>query len=73
MFTFSIEPLAKLIRKHASITGIKLGETEHRITLYAENVYGVNLWNGLSGGATHSRREPLQDSILKYYIWEVSG
>lgn len=38
LFTIAIEPLAMAIRNHTDFRGIKIGDKEHRIALYADDV-----------------------------------
>lgn len=38
LFTMAIEPFAMAVRKHVDITGIKLGNQDNRIALYADDV-----------------------------------
>lgn len=38
LFDLAIEPLAQAIRQNASISGIFVGDREHKITLYADDV-----------------------------------
>lgn len=38
LFIIAIEPLAIAVRGHSGITGISIGESDHRIALYADGV-----------------------------------
>lgn len=38
LFTLAIEPLTMAVRVHDGLAGIQIGEQEHRISLYADDV-----------------------------------
>lgn len=59
MFTLAFEPLAMPIRNNTNYKGIRIGDWEHRIALYADDVilFCSNLQQTLP--ALH----------LKYYLW----
>lgn len=38
LFAIALEPLAETIRHHKNVSGVTLGNTEHRISLYADDV-----------------------------------
>lgn len=37
-YTEAIEPLAMVINKHTNITGIRIADKEHQLSLYADDV-----------------------------------
>ena len=38
LFALALEPLAEVIRTHQGLSGVKLGDIEYRISLYADDI-----------------------------------
>lgn len=38
LFALAVEPLASLIRSHENVSGIKIGNSEHKIGLHTDNI-----------------------------------
>uniref|UniRef100_A0A3B3HFX9 Reverse transcriptase domain-containing protein n=1 Tax=Oryzias latipes TaxID=8090 RepID=A0A3B3HFX9_ORYLA len=43
LFALALEPLAETIRHHKNLSGVTLGNTEHKISLYANDISGYKI------------------------------